>query len=62
MTPTCAARRSVIFASCLARGPPDLLGHKWREMTEHYVKRRTGERVKPLRCGLPLNFKFWPGG
>jgi len=26
-----------------------LLGHKRREMTEHYVKRRTGERVKPLR-------------
>ncbi|RZL11587.1 MAG: integrase, partial [Rubrivivax sp.] len=26
-----------------------LLGHKRREMTEHYVKRRIGERVKPLR-------------
>ena len=26
-----------------------LLGHKRREMTEHYVKRRTEERVKPLR-------------
>ena len=26
-----------------------LLGHKRREMTEHYVKRRTGARVKPLR-------------
>ncbi|TAK86606.1 MAG: integrase [Aquabacterium sp.] len=26
-----------------------LLGHKRREMTEHYVRRRTGERVKPLR-------------
>jgi integrase len=26
-----------------------LLGHKRREMTEHYVKRRVGERVKPLR-------------
>ena len=26
-----------------------LLGHKRRDMTEHYVKRRTGERVKPLR-------------
>ena len=25
------------------------LGHKRREMTEHYVKRRIGERVKPLR-------------
>lgn len=26
-----------------------LLGHKNREMTEHYVKARAGERVKPLR-------------
>ena len=26
-----------------------LLGHKNREMTEHYVKSRTGARVKPLR-------------
>ena len=26
-----------------------LLGHKNREMTEHYVKSRIGERVKPLR-------------
>jgi integrase len=26
-----------------------LLGHRNREMTEHYVKRRVGERVKPLR-------------
>ena len=26
-----------------------LLGHKNREMTEHYVKARLGERVKPLR-------------
>lgn len=26
-----------------------LLGHKNREMTEHYVKARTGGRVKPLR-------------
>ncbi len=26
-----------------------LLGHKNREMTEHYVKARVGERVKPLR-------------
>ncbi len=26
-----------------------LLGHKRREMTEHYVKRRVGEKVKPLR-------------
>lgn len=26
-----------------------LLGHKNREMTEHYVRRRTGERVAPLR-------------
>ena len=26
-----------------------LLGHKNREMTEHYVKSRTGERVRPLR-------------
>jgi integrase len=26
-----------------------LLGHKNREMTEHYVKARMGERVKPLR-------------
>ena len=26
-----------------------LLGHKNREMTEHYVKARTGARVKPLR-------------
>ena len=26
-----------------------LLGHKNREMTEHYVKARIGERVKPLR-------------
>lgn len=26
-----------------------LLSHKNREMTEHYVKARAGERVKPLR-------------
>ena len=26
-----------------------LLGHKNRDMTEHYVKARMGERVKPLR-------------
>lgn len=26
-----------------------LLGHKRREMTEHYVKKRAGERVRPLR-------------
>ncbi|WP_397412305.1 tyrosine-type recombinase/integrase [Polaromonas sp.] len=26
-----------------------LLGHKNREMTEHYVKARVGARVKPLR-------------
>lgn len=26
-----------------------LLAHKNREMTEHYVKTRMGERVKPLR-------------
>ena len=26
-----------------------LLGHKNREMTEHYVKARMGARVKPLR-------------
>jgi integrase len=26
-----------------------LLGHKNRDMTEHYVKSRVGERVKPLR-------------
>ena len=26
-----------------------LLGHKNRDMTEHYVKARVGERVKPLR-------------
>jgi len=26
-----------------------LLAHKNREMTEHYVKSRTGERVRPLR-------------
>lgn len=26
-----------------------LLGHTKRDMTEHYVKRRIGERVKPLR-------------
>ena len=26
-----------------------LLGHKNRQMTEHYVKSRIGERVKPLR-------------
>jgi integrase len=26
-----------------------LLGHKTREMTEHYTRKRTGERVKPLR-------------
>ena len=26
-----------------------LLGHKNREMTEHYVKARMGDRVKPLR-------------
>lgn len=26
-----------------------LLAHKNRQMTEHYVKSRTGDRVKPLR-------------
>ena len=26
-----------------------LLGHKRREMTEHYVRRRVGETVQPLR-------------
>lgn len=26
-----------------------LLGHRNREMTEHYVKQRVGERVRPLR-------------
>ena len=26
-----------------------LLGHKNRDMTEHYVRARIGERVKPLR-------------
>ena len=26
-----------------------LLGHKNRDMTEHYVRSRVGERVKPLR-------------
>ena len=26
-----------------------LLGHKNRDMTEHYVRARVGERVKPLR-------------
>jgi integrase len=26
-----------------------LLGHKNREMTEHYVRERKGHRVKPLR-------------
>lgn len=26
-----------------------LLGHQRREMTEHYVKQRIGERVQPLR-------------
>ena len=26
-----------------------LLAHKNREMTEHYVKARAGERVRPLR-------------
>ena len=26
-----------------------LLGHKNRDMTEHYVRSRTGERVRPLR-------------
>ena len=26
-----------------------LLGHKNRDVTEHYVKSRVGERVKPLR-------------
>jgi integrase len=26
-----------------------LLGHRNREMTEHYVKQRIGERVRPLR-------------
>ena len=26
-----------------------LLGHKNRDMTKHYVKTRTGQRVKPLR-------------
>lgn len=27
----------------------ELLAHKNRAMTEHYVKARVGERVKPLR-------------
>ena len=26
-----------------------LLGHKNREMTEHYVRERIGQRVRPLR-------------
>ena len=26
-----------------------LLGHKHRDMTEHYVRQRIGQRVKPLR-------------
>ena len=26
-----------------------LLGHRNREMTEHYVRTRVGERVRPLR-------------
>ena len=26
-----------------------LLGHKTRDMTEHYVKSRVGARVRPLR-------------
>ena len=26
-----------------------LLGHKTRDMTEHYVRERIGQRVKPLR-------------
>ena len=26
-----------------------LLGHRNREMTEHYIRSRVGERVKPLR-------------
>lgn len=26
-----------------------LLGHKNREMTEHYVRQRIGQQVKPLR-------------
>lgn len=26
-----------------------LLGHRTRDMTEHYVRQRVGERVKPLR-------------
>jgi len=26
-----------------------LLGHRIREMTEHYVRQRVGERVQPLR-------------
>jgi integrase len=26
-----------------------LLGHRNREMTEHYVRSRVGERVRPLR-------------
>lgn len=26
-----------------------LLGHKHRDMTEHYVRERNGQRVKPLR-------------
>ncbi|WP_310390094.1 hypothetical protein [Roseateles sp.] len=26
-----------------------LLGHRNREMTEHYVRQRVGERVQPLR-------------
>lgn len=29
--------------------PQKLLGHRNREMTEHYVKQRVGERVRPLR-------------
>ena len=29
-----------------------LLGHKHRDMTEHYVRQRIGQRVKPLRRRL----------
>jgi DNA-binding HxlR family transcriptional regulator len=26
-----------------------LLGHRYRDMTEHHVRQRRGERVRPLR-------------
>ncbi len=54
----CAAGASFQFRDIRAKTASDtgdlshsqrLLGHKNRDMTEHYVRERVGQRVKPLR-------------